>query len=404
MAQRSEIGAVYTAGAIQGLVLVTFPAASTIFTSSAYYGLSSSAYGAMFLPQAVMAVTASLLGAGLTRRLGIKRIYLFGLLADLISMALLFLSQFAIGNGAVAYVMLLLATASLGVGFGLTVPSLNTFAASFFPERAGSAVLILNALLGVGTVLAPVLAAIFVGLDIWWALPLLAGALLVGLLLFSLSLPLEAAALEAEAGSQAGRASLPPQFWIFAGFALLYGICETVNGNWSTLFMTKNMGASATQATLTLTIFWTMVTVGRVLFAGVEKWFPETRTYRLLPFVVVLAFVVIAMLPMDSATAAMLAFGLAGLGCSALLPLTISFGQKDLVTMAASVAGGLIAFYQIGYGIAAFGVGALADSMGLSLNSIFGMAAVVALVMAGLSFVIVRSHSVSVLHSQPESA
>ena len=35
-----------------------------------------------------------------------------------------------------AYGMLLLATASLGIGFGLTVPSLNTFAAAFFPARS----------------------------------------------------------------------------------------------------------------------------------------------------------------------------------------------------------------------------------------------------------------------------
>src|SRR6476646_10811274 len=102
MAQRSETAAVYTAGVIQGLALVTFPAASTVFTSPQYYGLSSTAYGAMFLPQAVMAVLASLLGAGLTRRLGIKRIYLFGLVADLLSMTLLFLSQFAIGNNTLA--------------------------------------------------------------------------------------------------------------------------------------------------------------------------------------------------------------------------------------------------------------------------------------------------------------
>ena len=58
--------------------------------------------------------------------------------------------------------------------------------------------------------------------------------------------------------------------------------------------------------------------------------------------------------------------------------------------MAASVAGGLIAFYQMGYGIAAFGVGPLEDMAGLSLNAIFGLAAVVALAMAALSFVVVR--------------
>ena len=46
MAQRREIAAVYVAGLVQGLALVTFPAASTIFTDPQHYGLSSTEYGA----------------------------------------------------------------------------------------------------------------------------------------------------------------------------------------------------------------------------------------------------------------------------------------------------------------------------------------------------------------------
>jgi hypothetical protein len=38
---------------------------------------------------------------------------------------------------------------------------------------------------------------------------------------------------------------------------------------------------------------------------------------------------------------------------------TISFGQERLVSMSAAVASGVIACYQFGYGIAAFGVGPL---------------------------------------------
>jgi MFS family permease len=395
MAQRSEVTAVYAAGVVQGLALVTFPAASTIFTSPEYYNLSSTAYGGMFLPQAIMAIVASLLGAGLTRRLGIKRIYLIGLVADLVSMSLLFLSQFFMSNGPVAYGMLLLATTSLGLGFGLTVPSLNTFTAAFFPQKIDSAVLILNALLGLGTVLAPIFVAIFIGLGIWWGLPVLAGVLLLGLLLFSLRLPLKIGVSAGATSDQTGKTALPSRFWIFAAFALLYGIVETMNGNWATLYMSQSLGATAATASFALTAFWGMVTVGRVLFAAIAKRFPANRTYRLLPFVIVVAFVIIATLPAGSVGLGILAFGLAGLGCSALLPLTISFGQEELTAIAASVAGGLIAFYQMGYGLAAFGVGPLEDYLGVGLNTLFGVAAVIALILAALSFVVTRHAAVA---------
>ena len=86
----------------------------------------------------------------------------------------------------------------------------------------------------------------------------------------------------------------------------------------------------------------------------------------------------------------MLVFGLAGLGCSALLPLTISFGQRDLADGRRRAAGLLIALYQVGYGIAAFGFGPLQDLLGVGLAAIFGLAAVVAVGMGSLSFVIVR--------------
>jgi hypothetical protein len=68
MASKAERMVVNAAGLAQGIVLVTFPALGTIFTSKSDYGLSSSQYGAMFLPLVVLAIAASLLGAGLARR------------------------------------------------------------------------------------------------------------------------------------------------------------------------------------------------------------------------------------------------------------------------------------------------------------------------------------------------
>jgi fucose permease len=391
VADQRETGAVYVAATVQGVALVTFPAASTIFTSANYYDLSSTAYGGMFLPQAVTAIGASLIGAGLTRRWGIKRVFTLGLFANLVSMVVLLLSQRAMANQPVAYVMLLLATASLGIGFGLTVPSLNTFVAAFYPAAVERAVLILNALLGLGTVLAPVFVAIFVGLGDWSALPLLVAVLLVGLLLFSSRLPLQVARATPSATNQ--QRGLPGRFWVFAAFAMLYGIVETMNGNWASLFMTNDLGANTTLASLALTAFWGMVTLGRVLFAMIEQSFPEQRTYHVLPFVAAVALGITAMLPSGSVGLGILAFGLAGFGCSALLPLTIGFGQEELVAMAASVAGLLIAAYQVGYGVAAFGVGPLERITGLDLRQIYGLTALVALALAALSFVVVARTS-----------
>jgi MFS family permease len=387
MASKTERTIINAAGLVQGIVLVTFPALSTIFTSKTEYGLSSTQYGTMFLPQVVLAITASLLGAGLAARITTKRVYLLGLACSLVSMVLLLASTLAKSNQAAAYPLLLVATAFLGAGFGLTVPVLNTYTSVFNPDSVDRSVLVLNALLGLGTALAPVLVAAFVGLGFWWGLPIVSTVLLVALLLVSIRLPLQAG--EGAAAGGRARTGIPARFWLYAAFAVCYGICETMNGNWSQLDMTTRLGASATQASLALAVFWAMVTVGRVLFGAIDRWLPERVTYRILPFVLVGTFLLTAALTRPHAAAGIAVFALAGLGCSALLPLTISFGQQDLTAMAAAAAGGVIAFYQLGYGIAAFGVGPLVDS-GVSLSRIFGFTAIIAGLMALLSFFVTR--------------
>src|SRR6516162_931119 len=398
MATKAETNTVYAAGLVQGIALVTFPAASTIFTDPTRYGLSNTQYGTMFLPQVITAITGSLLGGKLGQRFGIKRVFLAGLAADLASMALLIVSQFFDSNQPVAYTLLLAATACLGAGFGLTVPAINTLTAAFHPDRVDASVLVLNALLGLGTVSAPVFVAIFVGLGFWQGLPILSCVLLLILIGASAGLPLRAAAGEQVTGAR--RAGIPRLFWIFAAFAVLYGFCETMNGNWSQLDITKDLHASATQASLALTAFWGMVTVGRVLFAMIQRWFPPQRTYHVLPFLLAVTFVITAVLPSGTPAAGILVFALAGFGCSALLPLTISFGQEQLLTMGASVAGAVIAFYQLGYGIAAFGTGPLVDA-GVGLSTLFGFAAIAAVIMGGLSFVLAHKGSAKIVAPAP---
>jgi MFS family permease len=413
MATRAEKRTVNAAALAQGIALVTFPAASTIFIAADAYHLSNSQYGAMFAPQVTLAIATSLLGSGLSTRFGAKRVYLAGLLANLASMALLLVSRVVMTDQTLAFPLLLAATACLGAGFGLTVPTLNTFTAAFHPQAVDQAVLVLNALLGLGTALAPLLVAIFVGLGFWAGLPLLVVVALVTLLLVSLRLPFHVGGLAAPASGRGapapGQAARQPQrqdripasFWVFAGFATLYGFCETMNGNWSQLDLTTNLGLSATVASLALTVFWAVVTLGRVLFAAIQRWFPSRLTYHVLPFLLAAAFLLIAALPKNAPIVSIFAFALAGLGCSALLPLTISCGQGKLVSMVGAVAGGVIAFYQLGYGIAAFGVGPLLAA-GVALSAIFAASAGVAVVMGALSFMVAhRRPSPASLHPRP---
>jgi MFS family permease len=400
--RRRDIAAVYGAGLLQGLALVTFPATSEVFTSHAAYGLSSREYGFMFAPQVLMAVLAALLGGRIEHRWGEKRVLLAGLAANLASMALLVASRFLIGQHAVAYVVLLVATGFLGIGFGLTVPAVNTLAASLFPRRVDAAILALNALLGLGTALAPVLVALFVRLGAWWGLPLSAALLLAGLLAFSLPLRLDAAGAPETAVARTRR------YWLFLAFAIGYGTVETLNGNWAILYMKNVLHAPAALASVALALFWGAATAGRVLFASVDRWLPARTTFRLLPWVIGVAFVATSLVPASAPGLGAASFGLAGLGCSALLPLMISLGSAD------ASPGHLIAGYQFGYGVAAFGIEPLRTHAGLGMRGLFGGGTVLALVLAGLSMALVgigrrrartsRDRSVARLLGRPRHA
>ncbi len=383
---RAQNAVVYATGLVQGIVLVTFPAASAIFTAPGGYDLSSSEYGDMFAPQVLAAIAAALLGGRLGARFGIKRVYLAGLVAALASMLVLVASSFVESSHPLGYVLLLVATGCLGAGFGLTVPALNTLTAVYHPKAVDRSVLILNALLGLGTALAPVFVAVFSGLGFWWGLPLLSSALVIVLGLIALRLPLRVTPTKAEQGVAPG---IPPRFWVYAGVALAYGVIETMSGNWSQLLLRSALAASAVQASLSLAAFWAMVTLGRIGFAALERRIPVRWIYRVIPAIVAVAYLVVFATPHASPILGIVAFGLAGLGCSALLPYTVSFGEEELVSMRAATAGGVIAAYQVGYGIAAFGVGPLIAN-GVSLGQVFGLAAIVALLVAAGALVITR--------------
>ena len=382
MPSRSEVRLIYAIGLVQGLALVTFPAASSIFTSPGGFGFGASRYGMMFIPQVILAILASSIGPSLARRWTLKRVLQAGLSADVLAMILLAGSQLLRDVPSAAYGMLLMATGALGFGFGAAVMAINTYAQRFAPGHEDRSVLVLNALLGAGTALAPLFVAIFLGAGVWWLMPLMVAAALTALLLLSTKMPLAASAVAH--GGTAER--LPWSFWLFATAVLLYGVAETLNGNWSGQYLTRERGLSAGSASFALMAFWAMVTVGRILFATVSSERTVPWIYAGLPVVLIAAFQMVS--GARGAAESIVAFGLSGLGCSAFFPLSISLCGQEFPKQGALTSGELVAFYQAGYGVAAFGVGPLRDLAGLSFHAIYSWGSAIGVAMFGVAFAV----------------
>ena len=216
---------------------------------------------------------ASLLAPTLARRRSLKTVLLAGFGCNALSMATFALSASATGMGGLAFAMVLTATGLLGIGFGATLTAINAFAASFFPNRGATAITALHTLLGTGTALAPLIVTLLAEGGAWWLLPASIAAALVVLVVIALTQPLVLRSAGGEAPALAAAAvarALPLRFWIWTVFALLYGICETLFGNWGTVYLHQQRALPDLTANLALAVFWAAVTVGRLVVAVIS--------------------------------------------------------------------------------------------------------------------------------------
>jgi predicted MFS family arabinose efflux permease len=144
-----------------------------------------------------------------------------------------------------------------------------------------------------------------------------------------------------------------------------------------------------------------MITVGRVLAAFVSSRVPARRIYLRLPMLLVVAFLLVSQVSTE--IRGLLAFGLAGLACSAVFPLSISFGGEEFPRLTAVVSGELIAFYQVGYGIAAFGTGWLLGATNVPLSTIYVGGSLVAGAMIVLAFLVIRPQTTNAAEASAQT-
>jgi len=112
----------------------------------------------------------------------------------------------------------------------------------------------------------------------------------------------------------------------------------------------------------------------------------STSIYVVLPWAIAAALVLFP--TADSAGAGIGLFALGGLACSGFFPMTVGYGEATFPGIVELAAGWLIAAYQVGYGLAAFGASALQHV--ISLTAVFRLAAVAAVGMALIAVVVAR--------------
>ena len=389
--RKLEILIIYFTGLLQGLALVTVPAASLVFTDPAKFGFSNSEYGALFIPQVVTAIAASLLGPTFARKWGMKAVFRGGLVFNILAMALIAASQLVCADHHSAYMFVILGTAFVGAGFGSTLPTINVYATNFFPNNSASALTVLHTLLGTGTALAPFLVTVLVKQMGWWVLPLAVAAALMVLLAGSFILPLKdqrPAGINAPLPAEGSQVFLPVRVRFFMLIVFLYGFCETIFANWAIIFLNKEKGFQIQEAGYALTAFWVLVSAGRLLIAIVSVWVSPKLVYRILPVLITISLA--AVTRAHSPVAGILLFALAGLSCSAFFPLTFSFGQEGHGAIAERVSGWIMAAYMLGYGAAAYGTGKIIELTHASLGNLYLNSTGIALGVVLLSVMLTR--------------
>lgn len=375
--QQIQIIILYLVSLLQGASLVTFPAAGTLITSPAGQNLTTAQYGFLFIFMNIGAIFSSFFAGNLSYRLGLRFLLLLGLLCNVISLVLFASTSLPFISTSLIFPLMNVSLLFVGIGFGTCLTTLNTYIATLFPAQIPTALTALHSLLGIGTAIAPLFVSLAIGKGHWWIEPIILASIF--LLIFIASQLILDNKTDAAKKKKIDTHQLGAVFKLFCVMIFLYGICETTFGNWATIFLTSEKKLSLTQASLGLSLFWGMVTLGRIGIAISSFWIKPKWIYAVLPAGIALVFLMIA--HAQGSFLNLMLYAAAGLACSGMFPLSISLNQKETPALAGIISGRLVTAYMIGYCVAAYGAGEVNKLFHIPFESIFFYAASIALTM-----------------------
>ncbi|MCC6162983.1 MAG: MFS transporter [Acidobacteria bacterium] len=212
-------------------------------------------YSALFAGFLASQITSTLL----LERIGTRVVILW---------ALAVLAAGTVGLSAAASLLVMLtASAVLGVGYGFATIAMNLVASRMLTHRPAFVVNVVNALYGVGTVVGPLVSSAFLktGSPARWA-PAIGGLIALVIVPWAwFALPRDAQVPLKEAAPQPRGFALPAGLIFIGFFVFLYGGVETGFSGWAPTYLERTLGVTPASAALSTSIYWFSYMAGRVL-------------------------------------------------------------------------------------------------------------------------------------------
>jgi predicted MFS family arabinose efflux permease len=348
------IASVYLGAMMQGLALVSFAASGPTLRSAQH--LSNAQYGLIFLPQVVATIAGALVGASFAPRLGMQRLLWIALLFDALSqLGLGCVPQVSVN---LALPLVLASTTAMGIGFGLMGSPMNGCPVIFFPNNTGAATVGIHCFNGSGLIAGPILLQLALTHFDFTAYPLTQAALALCLAVLTVLAPfnLRSESRKIDSSSQVHPARVGI-FWVLAAIAIVYSFAEGTFGNWAAVYLQDDRHLSRHIGALGLSVFWGGVVAGRLMVSFLIIKFPERLVWRILPLIMILAFLLLP--EVRTAESGIALFMLAGFGCSAFFPLTVTLVTRRFQKHLAWVSAMMIAALMTGNGLGSFLLGTL---------------------------------------------
>lgn len=329
---------------LTGVNFVMFPALAPVFTDQSLFGLSSSQFGNLFIPQVVCITVSCLVTPFLVNKLGPKKILFSGIFLMILSTAILWTLQFFLDDKGFLFSILLILVAMTGFGFGLSITTLNPLAASLFDNNKTSAILVLQFLVGLGTSTSPLLMGLITDTKDWILIP---GSIFITVFISFIALLF--VKLENSAVFQLPKQfKIPAKLWLFFITIILYGLLEGTLGGFGSVIL-KNLGLDSSSASLGLSLFWGGVAINRLLFGVFSKRFNLSIVFLISPlFVGILLWILISSSLPSIVLSLML---MIGFFMGSLFPGSIGWATIEFPQFAVLVSGLMMAADQIGTGI-----------------------------------------------------